>query len=67
MWDNQSGLVNIIAQESDDLSKTLIGLVSSQNYLFKVRALSVYGYGPFSDTVTIRTSDVPDMMDPVTT
>lgn len=29
MWDNQSGVVDIIAQESDDLSKTLIGLVSS--------------------------------------
>jgi hypothetical protein len=41
--------------------------VSSQNYLFKVRAKNVYGYGDYSDTVTIRTSDVPDVMTPVTT
>jgi len=50
-----------------ELSKTLVGLVSSQNYMFKVRAQNVYGYGDFSETVIIRTSYVPDEMTPVTT
>ena len=44
-----------------------MGLVSSQNYMFKVRAQNVYGYVDFSYTVIIRTSYMPDEMTPVTT
>jgi len=62
MWDNNSKLVNIIASENLLLSKTLSGLVSQQDYLFKIRAQNIYGYGPFSNVVTIRTSDIPDTM-----
>jgi hypothetical protein len=52
--------VDIDAGESLLLTKTIIGLTSHIDYMFKVRARNVYGYGDFSDTVTVRTSYVPD-------
>lgn len=67
MWDNNSKVVNIIASENLLLAKTLSGLISQQDYLFKIRAKNIYGWGDFSSTVTIRTSDVPDTMSPVVT
>jgi hypothetical protein len=65
MWDNNSKVVNIIASENLLLAKTLSGLISQQDYLFKIRAQNIYGYGEFSNVATIRTSDVPDTMSPV--
>jgi hypothetical protein len=44
------------------LTKLLIGLTGGQDYLFKVRAQNIYGYGEFTDLVTIRASSVPDTM-----
>lgn len=67
MWDSGSGTLDVIVQESTELSATVTGVVAQQDYLFKVRALNVYGYGVFSETVTIRSSDVPkEMVPPVT-
>ena len=67
MWDDQTKVVDIVASENLLLTRTLTGLTSNLDYLFRVRAKNVYGYGEFSDTVTIRTSYVPDEMESVTT
>lgn len=62
VWDSNSGIVNIIASQNMDLSKVLIGLTRGSDYVFKVRAQNIYGYGAFSDLYTVRASSVPDTM-----
>ena len=57
-YDLTSGLIN---------SYTVTGLVADSNYIFTVRAKNIYGYGPFSSSITIRTSTVPHAMSPITT
>lgn len=48
---------------------TVQGLVAGANYIFKVRAKNIYGYGLFSPSpyVTFQASDVPDIMAAITT
>jgi hypothetical protein len=65
VWDSASGNTNVIASQNLKLTKLLTGLLRGQDYKFKVRAENVYGYGEFSDVVTIRASYVPDTMLPV--
>ena len=68
MWDNgEGGDATLAVDDSLVLSKTIIGLTQGQDYLFKVRARNVYGYGEFSDLVTIRASSVPDTMGMINT
>ena len=62
VWDNSLGDVSIVAYQGMDLSKVLVGLVLGSDYQFKVRAQNVYGFGEFSDTVTIRASTIPNTM-----
>jgi hypothetical protein len=63
VWDSGNpGLATIIASQNLELSKILYGLTRGTDYQFKVRAQNVYGYGEFSDVVTIRASSVPDTM-----
>lgn len=61
------GTAEIVILDTLVLTKTLIGLSSGSDYIFKVRARNVYGYGPFSPEVTIRASDVPDTMETLST
>ena len=56
-----------IAGEDLQLSLTLIGLDSAHDFNFQVRAKNIYGYGELSDTFVVRTSDVPDTMNPIIT
>ena len=62
VWDNSLGDVSIVAYQGMDLSKVLVGLVLGSDYQFKVRAQNVYGFGEFSDIVTIRASTIPNTM-----
>jgi hypothetical protein len=41
--------------------------VPGASYQFIVRARNIYGYGEFSDVVTLRPDAVPDMMSTPTT
>lgn len=43
------------------------GLTEGDDYLFKVRAKNIYGWGPYSAVATIAASSVPDAMATVTT
>ncbi len=45
LWDDQTGVVNLIASDSLSLNKILVGLSSAIDFKFKVRAKNVYGYG----------------------
>jgi hypothetical protein len=62
VWDSATGSASIVASKNMQLTKLLIGLTGGQDYLFKVRAQNIYGYGAYSDLVTIRASSVPDTM-----
>jgi len=66
-WDSNSGTVNIDLYESLATSYTVSGLVPGALYQFKVRAKNIYGYGPFSDVVTLQPDAVPDTMNTPTT
>ena len=47
---------------------TAMGLTQGATYQFKVRARNVYGYGEFSNIVTILAAQIPAQSDaPVTT
>lgn len=65
MWDNNSGVVDISAVDTNALTFLLTGLDQGLDYKFKVRGRNVYGYGEKSEVVTIRASDVPDAMQTV--
>ena len=41
------------------LSYTKVGLVTGTDYLFRVRASNSFGWGPWSNHVTIRADEVP--------
>jgi hypothetical protein len=59
--------VTISIADDNVTQKLITGLTSGKGYIFKVRARNIYGYGPFSNLVTIRASDVPDVMQKPTT
>ncbi len=44
-----------------------IGILSGSSYQFRYRAENVYGYGDFSDVITIKAAQVPSQMNAVTT
>ena len=72
VWDNNSGVVD---QELTGVSTYFTstsfeiteGIVEGRDYLFKVRALNIYGWSAYSDVVAIRASEVPQQPDIVTT
>jgi hypothetical protein len=43
------------------------GLLLDYAYQFRVRARNAYGFGDYSDPASVRTSDKPEIMGPVTT
>lgn len=67
VWNNGSGLTDIIVSENLESSRILSGLIQGTDYVFKTRARNIYGYGEFSDEVTIRAASVPDVMLQVST
>lgn len=66
-WDSQTGTTSITLVEGMLFSYTIVGLLSHAPYKFRVQARNIYGYGALSDEVTITTTDVPHIMDPVVT
>ena len=40
-------------------SYIVTGVTGGSNYLFRIRARNIYGYGPFSSNFTIIPQDVP--------
>ena len=48
-------------------SYTVVGLLSPVPYKFRLQSKNIYGFSPISDEVTIFTTDVPHIMDPVVT
>lgn len=43
------------------------GLITGTDYKFRVRASNLFGWGEFSEEVTIRADEVPAQITPVTT
>jgi len=53
-WDAGAGTsATISLYEGLTTSYTLTGLISGKNYRFKIRAKNIYGYGTFSNEVTL--------------
>jgi hypothetical protein len=52
---------------SQTLSYTKTNLLIGVDYRFRVRASNNFGWGLFSDELTIRTDDVPSQIQPVVT
>ena len=66
-WDSNTGTVNIDLFEGLTLTYTVSGLVPGNEYKFAIRARNIYGFGPYSDIVTLQPDAVPDMMNTPTT
>jgi hypothetical protein len=49
------------------LTYTKTGLITGEDYQFRSRASNSFGWGAFSDVVTIKADDVPAQIAPVTT
>jgi len=49
------------------LTYTKTGLTQGVDYQFRIQASNSFGWGPFSDVVTIRTDNVPAQIVPVIT
>ena len=49
------------------LTYTKTGLVTGGDYQFRARASNSFGWGEFSEIVTIKADDVPAQIAPVTT
>lgn len=41
---------------------TVNGLIPGYSYMFKIRARNIYGYGPFSEIITLIPNAAPSMM-----
>ena len=52
-WDSNSGTVNIDLFEGLTLTYTVSGLVPGNEYKFAIRARNIYGFGPYSEIVTL--------------
>jgi hypothetical protein len=50
-----------------DLSYLQTGLTTGDDYKFRVRASNEFGWGPYSQEVSIRADEVPATIDPITT
>jgi len=55
------------AQLFTQLTHTETGLVTGGDYQFRARASNSFGWGAFSNVVTIKADDVPAQIAPVTT
>ena len=61
-WDANTGVTNISLYESMMTNYTVNGLTPGFTYMFKIRALNIYGYGPFSDIITLVPNAVPSVI-----
>lgn len=52
-WDSNTGNANILLRQGLVTNHLLSGLQAGKDYIFKVRSSNVYGYGDFSDPVTL--------------
>jgi hypothetical protein len=68
-WDAGSGSPTFQLTDTNVNQYTIQGLIAGVNYIFKVRSKNIYGYGLYSASpfTTIQSSDVPDIMAPITT
>ena len=66
-FDDATGSITHLLQSTTGTSFTATGLTGGQNYQFHVKACNIYGCGLASDAITVRTSDVPDQIDTLTT
>jgi hypothetical protein len=67
-WDSGTGTVTTSLYAGTGTTYTVTGLSAGTNYIFKVRAKNIYGYGSFSSDVTFTTSTtVPGTMSELTT
>jgi hypothetical protein len=59
--------VDVIGGSTPYLGLTYIesGLVTGTDYKFRVRASNSFGWGPYSDEVTIRADEVPAQITPI--
>jgi len=66
-WDSGSSGAGATIEviDAQTTTYTIVGLIPSRSYTFKARARNIYGYGPFSNSVIIKTTDKPYTMDPV--
>lgn len=58
-WDNGSGATTIELCDTLVTQFTVTELQGGVNYLFKVRATNIYGYGAFSDEFSITAATQP--------
>lgn len=66
-WDHGTGTTDIFVIDSLVTSTIISGVTPGSTYKFKVRAKNIYNYGTFSDETTIKASDVPATMEPIST
>jgi len=62
-----STLVGYSTTYSFNTYSTSANLQAGKTYQIKVRAKNYWDWGPFSEVLTIKASDVPEKMDPVMT
>lgn len=60
---------NVIGGSTPYVGLTYIktGLVTGTDYKFRIRASNSFGWGPYSDEVTIKADEVPAQITPVVT
>lgn len=61
-WDNGSRTVNLQLIDQLVFTCTVSGLTSGSTYQFQVRASNIYGYGSFSNSLTVQATDVPSQI-----
>lgn len=61
-WDANTGVTNISLTETIMTNYTVNGLIAGYSYMFKIRAFNIYGYGPFSEIITLVPNAAPSMM-----
>ena len=72
-WDSGSNGLNwydLVGVQPAYLSTSYLvttGVVQGQSYEFRIRAKNIYGWGEFSDQITIRASTYPQQITSITT
>lgn len=62
-WDNTPVYVPNQVTELKQLNFTLSDILSGKDYQFRVRAGNEFGWGEFSEAITIRAAGVPHKME----
>jgi len=66
-WDAGTGTTSTLLFESLLTTYTVSSLTGGISYKFKVRAKNVYGYGLYSDEVTLTPANVPSTVEAIAT